>query len=59
MIRSEEEFIDLPVIFLTGRTDQESVKKVISLKPAGYLSKYLKPEDIKRKIDNYFEVNKL
>lgn len=59
MIRSEEEFVDLPVIFLTGRTDQESVRKVIGLKPAGYLSKYLKPEDIKKKIDKYFEVNKL
>lgn len=59
MIRSEEEFVDLPVIFLTGRTDQESVRKVIGLKPAGYLSKYLKPEDIKKKIDKYFEVNRL
>ena len=58
MIRSESELIDLPVIFLTGRTDQESVKKVIALKPAGYLSKYLKPADIKKKIDAYFESQK-
>lgn len=58
MIRSENELIDLPVIFLTGRTDQESVKKVIALKPAGYLSKYLKPADIKKKIDVYFESQK-
>lgn len=55
MIRSEAEFTGLPVIFLTGRTDQESVRKVISLKPEGYLSKLLKPEDIKRKIDIFFE----
>lgn len=59
MIRSEEELLELPVIFLTGRTDPESVKKVIGLKPAGYLSKYLKPEEIKKKIDKYFEANKL
>ena len=38
MIRSEEDFAALPVFFLTGRTDPESVKKVISLKPEGYLS---------------------
>lgn len=55
MLRSEEEFADIPVIFLTARTDQESVRRVVSLKPEGYLSKYLKPEDIKQKIDNYFE----
>lgn len=55
MLRSEEAFADLPVFFLTSKTDQESVKKVISLKPDGYLSKYLKPADIKTKIDAYFE----
>lgn len=55
MIRSEEEFADLPVFFLTGRVDQESVKKVISLKPEGYLSKYLKPDEIKKNVDNYFK----
>ena len=55
MLRSEEEFANIPVIFLTAKTDQESVQKVISLKPEGYLSKYLKPEDIKQKIDNYFK----
>lgn len=55
MIRSEEEFANLPVFFLTGRVDQESVKRVISLKPEGYLSKQLKPEEIKKNIDKFFE----
>ncbi len=55
MLRSEKEFADIPVIFLTSKTDPESVKKVISLKPEGYLSKYLKPTDIKIKIDDYFK----
>lgn len=55
MIRSEGQLTGLPVIFLTGRTDQESVRGVISLKPDGYLSKLLKPEDIKKKIDIFFE----
>ena len=58
MLRSEEEFADIPVIFLTSKTDQESVRKVIALKPEGYLSKYLKPADIKQKIDLNFEKRK-
>lgn len=56
MIRSEEEFADIPVIFLTGRVDKESVKKVVALKPAGYLSKTLPPAEIKKGVDGYFKV---
>ncbi len=55
MIRSEEELTNIPVFFLTGRIDHDSVKNVISLKPEGYLSKNLKPVEIKEKIDRYFE----
>ena len=54
MLRSEKEFEDIPVIFLTSRGDPESVKKVLSLKANGYLLKYLKPTDIKRRIDDFF-----
>lgn len=55
MIRSEKEFEDIPVIFLTSKVDRESVKKVIGLKPQGYLSKSLAPESIKQEIDRFFE----
>ncbi len=55
MIRSEEECADIPVIFLTSRVDRESVKKVINLKPEGYLSKTLQPSDVKREVDHFFE----
>lgn len=58
MIRSEEDFADIPIIFLTGRTDPETVRKLVSLKPDGYLAKYLKMEEIKHKIDAYFEKKK-
>ena len=58
MIRSEEDFAKIPIIFLTGRTDPATVKKLVSLKPDGYLAKYLKPEEIKQKIDAYFEKKK-
>lgn len=58
MIRSEKDFADIAVIFLTGRVDKESVKQVLSLKPAGYLSKSLNPVEIKKNIDHYFEISK-
>ena len=55
MLRSEKESSDIPVIFLTSRVDRESVKKVIELKPEGYLSKSLQPSDVKREVDHFFE----
>lgn len=39
MIRAEEEFADLPVIFLTGIADKAHVDKVLELKPAAYFVK--------------------
>ena len=55
MIRSEKDFADIPVIFLTGRVDKESIQKVLSLKPEGYLVKSLPPAEIKKEINKYFE----
>ena len=54
MIRAEKELEGTAVIFLTSRVDRESVKEVLSLKPAGYLSKSLEPAEIKNNIDEYF-----
>lgn len=58
MIRSNSDIADIPVIFLTGRGDAESVKKVMSLKPDGYMLKTMKPDDIKKNIDLFFENRK-
>ena len=58
MLRSEESFANLPVIFLTGKGDQASIVKVLSLKPAGYLLKNLKPEAIKKEVDTFFAKKK-
>lgn len=55
MIRSEKEFKDIPIIFLTSRVDRESVTKVVELKPQGYLSKSLSPELVKKEVDLFFE----
>lgn len=58
MIRSDEDIADIPVVFLTGRGDAESVKKVMALKPRGYLLKSMPEEDIKKYIDGIFAKSK-
>lgn len=39
MLRANENYKDIPVIFLTGFADKEHVDAVLSLKPAGYFVK--------------------
>lgn len=54
MLRSYPEFSELPVMFLTGRGDPESVRNVMSLKPVGYLLKNRNPDSIKQEVDKFF-----
>lgn len=58
MIRSDPEFSDMPIIFLTGKSDKESVQKVMALKPDGYLLKTMPPEQIRKTIAEFFEKRK-
>lgn len=58
MIRSEIEFADIPVIFLTSKGDKESVMQVMELKPDGYLLKTMPSEQIKKSVDTFFEKRK-
>ena len=55
MIRSETKVDRIPVIFLTGKGDRESVLKVLSLKPDGYLLKSLNRDQILKSIYEFFE----
>ena len=59
MIRSEADFSNIPVIFLTSKDDKESVLKVMALKPEGYLLKTLPPADIIAAVDDFFAQQKL
>lgn len=59
MIRSEADFADIPVIFLTSKSDRESVMQVMSLKPEGYLLKTMEPAKIVEEVDNFFIRQKL
>ena len=58
MIRTEFSAKEVPIIFLTGKSDRESIMKVMRLKPQGYLLKTMPRDDIVATIDNYFEKHK-
>ena len=58
MIRSEPKSADIPVIFLTGRNDRESVERVMQLRPDGYLLKSMTKEAILASVDKFFETKK-
>ena len=59
MIRSESEFSDIPVMFLTSKNDKESIQQVLSLKPEGYILKTTKPEQIVQMIEEFFNKQKI
>ncbi|MCR4817822.1 MAG: response regulator [Fretibacterium sp.] len=57
-LRSEPTTAHIPVIFLTGKNDRDSVMSVMSLKPDGYLLKSMSREDIIASVDNFFRTKK-
>lgn len=54
MIRSEADFASIPVIFLTGQNDKQTIMEVLALKPDGYLLKSMEPGEIIKAIDDFF-----
>ncbi len=54
MLRSEPNSAKIPVIFLTAKDDQESVMRVMRLKPEGYLLKSRGRDEILNSIDQFF-----
>ena len=53
-IRSNSLLAKIPVIFLTGKNDRETVMKIINQKPEGYLLKSVARSEIIEVIDGYF-----
>lgn len=53
-VRSKPKTANVPVIFLTGKSDPESVRSVMSLKPASYLLKSSNKEAIMQSLDSFF-----
>lgn len=58
MLRSDEETKNIPVMFLTGKGDKESVMAVLSLKPEGYFLKTIERKELIEKLDEYFILHK-
>ena len=58
MIRSSVKTADLPVMFLTGKGDKESIMAVLSLKPAGYLLKTVDKNGLHENLDKFFASEK-
>ncbi|WP_049895509.1 response regulator [Oribacterium sp. NK2B42] len=55
IMQNDPETMDIPVIFLTGANDSESVMEVLKLKPAGYVLKSTSLKDIFDTIYNFFK----
>lgn len=53
MIRSEPSSKNIPVIFLTGKNDRESVMNAMSLNPDGYILKTLGKNSILESVDGF------
>lgn len=58
MLRSEEETKNIPVMFLTGKSDKESVMSVVALKPEGYFLKTIGKGELIDKLEEFFMVRK-
>lgn len=58
MLRSEPSTSDIPVMFLTVKSDKDSVMKVVNLKPEKYLLKTMPPAELLANIDDFFEAQK-
>ena len=54
MIRSEPKTSKLPVVFLTGKNDSDSVNRVLALKPEGYILKTMHHDGFMKKIEDFF-----
>ena len=54
MMKSDPEISGIPVMFLTGKNDKDSIMKVMSLKPAGYLLKTIGKADLIKTLKQFF-----
>jgi CheY-like chemotaxis protein len=55
LIRSESQFADVPVVFLTPKQNKKAAMNVRGIKPDGFLAKSLEPAAIMTAIDDLFE----
>ncbi len=58
MLRSDEETKSIPVMFLTGKGDKDSVMAVVALRPEGYFLKGIQKNELLEKLQEYFVLHK-
>jgi PleD family two-component response regulator len=58
LLKADEQYAEIPVIFLSANDDEESIIKGISLGAADYVSKPYSPQDLIDRITNCFYSNK-
>ncbi len=58
MLRSDEDTKDIPVMFLTGKGDKQSVMAVVALKPEGYFLKTIQRDELLEKLMEFFAKRK-
>ncbi len=54
MLRSDASIADTPVMFLTGKSDKQSILNVLALKPAGYLLKSIDRKTLLETLNKFF-----
>ena len=55
MLKNDSETDQIPVMFLTGHGDRESVMSVVGLKPADYLLKTIDKQGLLDKLEEFFK----
>lgn len=58
MLKSEEYSKNIPVMFLTGKSDRESIMKVMELKPEGYMLKSINKRTLLETVEHFFAKQK-
>ena len=58
MLRSDSETKDIPVMFLTGKSDKESVMAVVALRPEGYFLKTIEKDELLKQLKDFFVLHK-
>ena len=54
MMKQESNLASIPIMFLTGKSDKDSVMKAVALKPVKYLLKSMPPKELIGEIDAFF-----
>ena len=58
MIRSDAAMSHIPVMFLTNKSDRETVMKILSLHPEKYILKTSTKEEVHQIVDTFFKNQK-